>query len=111
MNDFYAAYLFLIGAVVMLVIGLWSKHFWIFIISATSWFMAGLYCILNAQGALWVDALGIFSIFCGICTLMIRAMLHKTEVIETLNKTRAEIVEDKLKKIRAARKSTIDSGY
>jgi uncharacterized membrane protein len=111
MTDFFAAYLFLIGAVVLLIIGIWSKITWILVISATSWFMAGLYCILNAAGALWVDALGIFCIFAGIGTLAARSSLWKKEVKEDLTVTRSAYIANRMKQVREARKSGIDRGY
>jgi uncharacterized membrane protein len=111
MTDFFAAYLFLIGAVILLIIGIWSKITWVLVIAATSWFMAGLYCILTADGALWVDALGIFCVFAGIGTLAARSSLWKKEVKESTIKSRAEHINDRMAQIRKARNSGIDKGY
>jgi uncharacterized membrane protein len=111
MTDFYASYLFLCLAVIMLIIGIWSKITWVLIISSASWFFSGLYFIINAMGMVWVDVLGVFCIFAGIGTLAARSSLWKKEVKESTIKTRAEHINDRMTQVRKARNSGIDKGY
>src|SRR4030042_5823150 len=82
MIDLFAAYLFLMGAVIMLVIAIWSKLAWVAAISAAGWMGAGIYFIVVAAGYVFVDLLGIFCIFAGIGSAALPIILKPKPVIE-----------------------------
>jgi len=81
--DLFAAYLFLVGAVIMLVIAIWSKLAWVAAISAAGWFGAGAFFIAVANGLVYVDLLGIFCVFSGIGSAALPIILKTKKVAET----------------------------
>jgi hypothetical protein len=67
MTNFYAVYLFLIIALIMLGIGLYFKHAWLFWLSALGWVMTAFYCFSVTSAAM--PYVGYFGVFCLIATI------------------------------------------
>jgi len=104
MSHIFAAYLFLCIAIIMFVVGIWSKILWVFYISAAGWICAGLYYIAYANGAVFVDMLGIFCLFAGIGTLLGRYMMGKKPVEPPVPYDRTKDIDDTLQQYRNMRR-------
>ena len=67
MTNFYAVYLFLVIAIILLGIGLWFKHAWLFWLSALGWIMTAFYCFSLTTTA--TPYIGYFGVFCLAATI------------------------------------------
>ena len=62
MTDFYAVYLFVVIAVVLLGMGLWFKKGWVTVLSSVGWLMTAFYCFGIATSA--TPYIRYFAVFC-----------------------------------------------
>lgn len=62
MTDFIAAYFMLCLAVVLFIVALVFKQYWIHMISGGFWAISGLYFIINSGGANFIFYLGLFCV-------------------------------------------------
>jgi membrane-bound ClpP family serine protease len=93
MTDFFAAYLLLILAVVFLIVALYFKHFWIFLLSGFSWIISGIYFLVNSTGQnTTIFVLGIFCILVSLPTFL--AIWWTREKAEPESPEEQETAED-----------------
>jgi hypothetical protein len=106
-SNFYAAYMFIILAIVLLVIGFHFKVTWVFYISTASWGLAGLYFVLNSGANTYVQYLGLFLIVAGLGTAFSPMIVNKREIEELeapkTYKQRLELNISEYRKLRAPR--------
>lgn len=74
MTDFYAIYLFIFLAIVLLGLGLWSKYSWLFGLAALAWGITGIYSLVTGYAATpdrtYVIVFGLFALCaCVACSL------------------------------------------
>jgi hypothetical protein len=62
MTNFYAVYLFIIIAIVLLGLGLWFKRGWLFLLGALCWVFASFYCFATATAT--TQYIYLFGVFC-----------------------------------------------
>jgi membrane protein implicated in regulation of membrane protease activity len=87
MTNFYAMYLFLILAIVLLIVGLIFKHPWLFYLSAIGWLATGLYCV-----SIYTPAATYVAFFATFCFLAALAMIIAPTFIN--QKPKEEIAEE-----------------
>ena len=69
MSNFYAVYLFLVIAIIMLGIGLYFKHAWLFWLSSLGWIMTAFYCF-SLSAMPYVVYFGAFCLIATVVTVM-----------------------------------------
>jgi magnesium-transporting ATPase (P-type) len=100
MTDFIAAYFMLCLAVVLFVVALIFKQFWIHMISGGFWAISGLYFIINSGGTNFIFYLGLFCVIISLPLFL--AILWAREKKDIADAFVEESYEDKLdKKTRA----------
>ena len=103
MTNFYAMYLFLIIAIVLLVLGLIFKHSWLFWLSAIGWVTTGFYCISIATPA--ANFVGIFATFCFLTSIAVViapiVVNKKPEIIPPEKSDYYEVMANRYAKLRA----------
>jgi len=80
-TNIFAAYLFLGIAIILLVIGIWSKVMWVSYISAVSWIGCGMFFLIDGAmaGAIFAQLLGIFCLLSSAATFMMPIILRNRD--------------------------------
>ena len=111
MTAFYAAYLFLALAVILLVVGLFFKKTWILIVSGLGWLCVGIYAVSVANQDMFIDILGIFCILVGIGVMATGNRINRKPPVVIVKKSRIEEMSDRYEQVKKARSNTVDRGF
>ena len=103
MTNIFAAYLFLGIAIILLIVGIWSKAkvMWLFYISAIGWEACGIFFMVDgySNNATFSIILGLFCVLAGIATLFMPSMLT-TKVPEKPRQSRLDYLADQRERQR-----------
>lgn len=90
MTNFYAVYLFIIIAIVLLGLGLWFKRGWLFLLGALAWLFSSFYCFTTATAT--TQYIYLFGVFCLIFAV---AMVIGSISVNRQNKREADALAKK----------------
>lgn len=104
MTALFAVYLALVLAVILLIVSIWCKIYWVAGASGVCWLLCGFYFMAEST-SLMVDGLGIICIFAGIGVIATPFITKpKKEVKEKKTYDRVKDIDEELEYYRKARK-------
>ena len=78
MTNFYAVYLFIIIAIVLLAMGLYFKRGWLLLLGALCWVFSAFYCFATATATTqYIYFFGAFSLIAGIAYVVASMNVNK----------------------------------
>ena len=101
MTNFYAMYLFLVLAIVLLIVGLIFKHSWLFYLSAMGWLATGFYCVsIYTPAATYVAWFATFCFVATLITVIVPTFINKKPKEEIVEPDRYIYMAEKIEKMR-----------
>ena len=79
MTNFLAAYFLLGIGIILLIVAFYFKVTWLFMISAASWMITGVYFITQAGTSEYINILGIFCTIVGLASIMSPSLIRQKE--------------------------------
>ena len=81
MTNFYAVYLFIIIAIVLLAMGLYFKRGWLLLLGALCWVFSAFYCFATATATTqYIYFFGAFSLIAGVAYVVASMNVNKKPV-------------------------------